>query len=131
MLSHSNNPVRAFLPASLLLAVTGWGGLVLLVNFTRPVTWQPLWAVFFLGMLAIAGSLMPVVAFLNLRFSTNPPAAGKVIVRQSLWFGLYFAILAWLQIGRVLNTMLEILLAIGLVVIEIMLRMREVSQWKP
>jgi hypothetical protein len=121
-------PIRSLIPAAILLALLGWSGLVLLIIFTQPVTWQPLWVFFFLSVMAISGTLMPAVAFLNRRFPSHPPASGGVVVRQSLWFGLYFSVLAWLQIGRVLNTLLMILLAVGLIVIEIMLRMREISQ---
>jgi len=54
-----------------------------------------------------------------------------VILRQSLWIGIYFPTLAWLQLGRTLTPALAILLAVGLVLIEILLRMRERSQWNP
>jgi hypothetical protein len=54
-----------------------------------------------------------------------------VIVRQSLWFAIYTATLIWLQIGRVLNPALAILLAIGFILIEFLLRLSEKSQWKP
>jgi hypothetical protein len=123
--------VLSFLPASIFLALTGWGGLLLLMNISRPTTWQPLWMFFFLGMLAATGTVLPAVAFLNRRFPTLPPASVGVVVREALWFGLYFASIAWLQIGRALTLMLIILLAAGFVVIEAMLRMREISQWRP
>jgi hypothetical protein len=130
---NHDTPPRAlsFLPAAILLAVTGWGGLLLLLNLTRPTTWQPLWLFFFLAVLAITGTLLPAVAFLNRRFPSMPPASPGVIVRESLWFGLYAVILFWLNIGQVLNVMLAILVAVGFLIIEGMLRLREVSQWKP
>jgi hypothetical protein len=62
------------------------------------------------------------------RFSQ--PTSG-VIMRQSLWVGVYGATLAWLQIGRVLTLALAVLLALGLIVIEWLLRLRERSQWNP
>jgi hypothetical protein len=54
-----------------------------------------------------------------------------VIIREALWIGIYFPTLAWLQLGRVLTPTLILLLAVGLIAIEILLRMRERSQWKP
>jgi len=123
--------VLSFIPASIFLAVVGWGGLVVLTNLTRPTTWQTLWLFFFLAVMAVTGLVLPVTAFLNRRFPTTPPASPNVVVREALWFGLYFAVLAWLQIGRVLNAMLILLLAIGFIIIEAMLRMREISLWKP
>ena len=54
-----------------------------------------------------------------------------MIVRQAIWIGIYFPTLAWLRIGRVLNLSLALLLAAGLILIELLLRLRERSQWKP
>lgn len=74
---------------------------------------------------------MPITAFLNRRFPSTPPPAAMVIVRQALWFAVYGSTLIWLQMGRVLNPALAILLAIGLGLIEFLLRLSEKSQWKP
>jgi hypothetical protein len=54
-----------------------------------------------------------------------------VIVRESIWFGVYFPTLAWLQIPRVLTLPLALLLAMAFILVEWLLRMRERSQWKP
>lgn len=128
--SQSSPPVRSFLPAALLLAGIGWGGLYFLLNQTIP-TVGPRWLFFFLSVLALTGTALPVVAFLNQRFASNPPASTGVIVRESLWIGIYFPTLAWLQLGRVLTQELVLLLAFGLIAIEILIRLRERSQWKP
>lgn len=130
MKSESSPPVRSFIPTALILAIIGWGGLYALVNFTIP-TVGPRWLFFFLGVLAITGTALPVVALLNQRFQTNPPASSGVIIREALWAGIYFPTLAWLQLGRVLTPALVMLLAIGFVAIEFLLRLRERSQWKP
>jgi hypothetical protein len=123
-------PVRAFLPATLLLMVLGWGGLYALLNYTTP-SGGTRWVFFFAGVLALAGTSMPAVAFLNQRFPSEPPPTATVIVRQAVWFGIYLPTLAWLRIGRVLTPSMALLLAIGLVLIEWLLRLRERSQWKP
>lgn len=130
MKSESSPPVSSFIPAAIILAIIGWGGLYALLNFTIP-TVGPRWLFFFLGVLALTGTALPVVAFLNQRFPTNPPASSGVIVREALWLGIYFPTLAWLQLGRVLTPALVLLLAIGFIAIEVLLRMRERSQWKP
>jgi hypothetical protein len=91
----------------------------------------PRWLFFFLSVIAITGTVMPFVAFLNRRFPSLPPALPGVIVRQALWIGIYFPILAWLRIPRLLTPSLALLLAIGLLLIEWLLRLRERSQWKP
>ena len=130
MNSKSSPPVSSFIPAAIILAVIGWGGLYALLNFTLP-TVIPQWSFFFLSVLALTGTALPVVAFLNHRFPTTPPVSSGVIVREAIWVGIYFPTLAWLQLGRVLTPALILLLAIGFLSIEILLRLRERSQWTP
>ncbi len=129
MSTNSSPRVANFLPASILLFITGWGGLVALVISTLP-TVGPRWLFFFLCVLAVTGTMMPVTAFLNRRFPSTPPPTTIAVVRQALWFAVYVSTLAWLQMGRVLNAALAILLAIGLGLIEFLLRLSEKSQWK-
>jgi len=122
--------VANFLPASIILFITGWGGLLALVITTLP-TVGPRWLFFFLCVLAVTGTALPITAFLNRRFPSTPPPTPLVIVRQALWFAIYAATVIWLQLGRVLNPALGVLLAIGLGLIEFLLRLSEKSQWKP
>jgi len=130
MENQSSHPVRNFMPAAIILALIGWGGLYALINFTYP-TVGPRWLFFFLGVLAITGTALPIVAFLNHRFQTDPPVSPGVIIREAIWFGIYFPTLAWLQLGRVLTPALVLLLAVGFFAIELLLRIRERSQWNP
>ncbi len=122
--------VRDYLPTALILMIGGWGGLFLLVNNTTP-SGGTRWLFFFLGVIALSGSALPVMAFLNRRFPSTPPPTPAVIVRQAVWVGIYIPILLWLRIGRVVNLSLAILLAAGLILIEWLLRLRERSVWKP
>lgn len=122
--------VNTFLPAALFLVVIGWGGLIALIFYTMP-TVGPRWLFFFLSVLAVTGIALPLAAFLNNRFPSTPPATTGIILRQALWVGIYFPTLAWLQIGRVLTPSLALLLAVGFILIEFLLRLREKSQWKP
>jgi hypothetical protein len=128
--SPHSPPVSYFLPLAILLMALGWGGLALLIIYTVP-SGGTRWAFFFAGVLAITGTALPFVAFLNRRFPTNPPATHGVILRQALWPGIYLPTLAWLRIGRVLTPSMAILLAIGLLVVEFLLRLRERAEWKP
>ncbi len=123
--------VRSVLPASALLIIVGWGGLFFLMNTIAPTDLAPLWLFYFLAVLAVSGLALPVTTFLNRRFLGNPPATPVVVVREAIWLGIYFPTLAWLRIGRVLNPLLALLLALGFVLIEGLLRFREYSQWKP
>jgi len=110
--------------------VIGWGGLAALIISTLP-TVGPRWLFFFLTVLALTGTTLPIMAFLNRRFPSKPAPTPGVIVRQALWIGVYGATIAWLQIGQVLTPYLAILLAAGLVLVEFLLRLSEKSQWKP
>ncbi|OGO29512.1 MAG: hypothetical protein A2136_05850 [Chloroflexi bacterium RBG_16_54_11] len=130
MKSNTSSRVANFLPAALVLFLLGWGGLIALTITTLP-TVGPRWLFFFLCVLAITGTVLPITAFLNRRFPSTPPPTPRVVVRQALWFAVYGATLIWLQMGRVLNPALAILLAIGLGLIEFLLRLSEKSQWKP
>jgi len=128
--TNQSPSVRSVLPAAIFLGATGWLGLAVVLLFTLP-TVGPRWLFFFAAVVAITGSALPVIAFLNRRFPSAPPPTPGVIVRQAVWVGIYFPTLAWLQIGRVLTPALALLLAIGLMLIEWLLRLREKSQWKP
>jgi hypothetical protein len=130
MESRSTPSVSSFLPTAIILGILGWGGLFLLIQNTIP-TVGPRWLFFFLGVLALTGTALPVVAFLNRRFPTIPPATPGIIIREAIWVGLYGITVAWLQLGRVLNLALAVLLAAGFIAIEILVRLRERSQWNP
>jgi len=122
--------VLSFLPAALILMILGWGGFGVVLIYTLP-NGGTRWAFFFTLALALTGTALLPVAFLNKRFPSTPPPTPTVIVRQAIWVGVYLPTLAWLQLGRVLTPSLALLLAIGLILIEWLLRLRERSQWKP
>lgn len=122
--------VSSYFPTAILLMLLGWGGLYVILQYTTP-SGGTRWLFFFALILAVTGLFLPLVAFLNRRFPSNPPVANGVIIRQALWFGVFAATITWLQIGRVLTPAMALLLAVGLVIIEWLLRLRERSQWKP
>jgi hypothetical protein len=122
--------VKSVLPAAIILTLIGWAGLAYLIINTLPYT-GPRWLFFFLSVLAVTGVFLPVTAFLNLRFPSNPPAGRNVIVREASLTGIYFATLAWLQLGRVLTLGLGLLLAAGLILVEFLIRLREKGRWDP
>jgi hypothetical protein len=122
--------VRSTLPVALLLALIGWAGLAYLFIYTLPTLW-PRWLFFFLSVLAVTGMFLPVAAFLNRRFPTQPLATANTILREAAFVGIYFATLAWLQLGRVLTMPLVLLLAFGLGLVEFLIRLREKSRWEP
>jgi hypothetical protein len=126
----SSPSVRSTLPVALLLALVGWAGLAYLFIFTLP-TLGPRWLFFFLIVVAVSGIFLPLVAFLNRRFPTQPPATANTLLREASLVSIYFATLAWLQLGRVLTMPLVLLLAFGLVLVEFLIRLREKSRWEP
>ena len=130
METRSSPSISHFIPAAVFLAVLGWGGLFFLMNYTLPPT-GPRWLFFFLSALALTGTSLPVVAFLNRRFQSDPPSTSSVILRQAIWVGIYGPTLAWLQISRVLTPAIALLLLLGLSVVEWLLRLRERSRWNP
>jgi heme/copper-type cytochrome/quinol oxidase subunit 4 len=111
-----------------LIATTGWIGLWLLVTTTLPTAF-PRWLFFVFLYLAVTGTVLPFVRFLNMRFTREDrwPSSG-VILRQSVWMGLFVVACAWLQIPRVLNPVIAAFLALSLIVVEFFLRVRETDQ---
>ena len=112
--------------AAAVMAAAGWIGLWLLVTTALPTAF-PRWLFFVFLYLAVTGTVLPFVRFLNMRFAGegNPFPSGSVILRQSVWIGLFVVACAWLQIPRVLNPVIAFFLALSLIVIEVFLHVRE------
>ena len=125
-----NSSFRPSLSSAISLSVFGWGAAALAVFSLTPTVWAR-WLLFFGGSLGLTGLAMPVTWFLNLRFPSNPPAGSTVIVRQAIWAGVYGALLVWLQQARLVTLWIGLGLAIGLVAIEYLVRMREKARWQP
>jgi hypothetical protein len=130
MESHPQPSFRPYLSAALTMMILGWGGLALLVFAFTPTVWIR-WAFFVCWTLALTGTALPATWFLNLRFPSDPPAEAYVIVRQAIWVGVYGAVLAWLESSSVVSIWISIGLALGLIAIEYIIRMRERSRWRP
>jgi hypothetical protein len=116
--------------SALILIIIGWGGLYLLITQTYPYIW-PRWGFFALVFMAMTGFILPIVYFFHKRFPDDKPAEANVVVRQSMWFGVYAATLAWLQLGRLVTVYVILGLVGGLVAIEYLIRLRERSHWSP
>lgn len=121
---------KPFGVTALILVLFGWGGLYFVITQTLPYVW-PRWGFFVLVLMALTGTVLPAVYFLHRRFPDQKPVEANVIVRQALWFGVYGATLAWLQLGRLVTVYVILALAGGLIAIEYFIRMRERSHWKP
>lgn len=115
--------------ASAVMFILGWLGLYWLITTQIPRIGGQLWLFFVLLHIAITGTVLPFVRYLNVRFTpidAELPPSG-VIVRQSVWIGLYVVICAWLQIPRALSVPTGLLLALVFIVIEVFLRVREIN----
>ena len=121
---------KDFLPAFLILIVTGGAGLALVTLFTLP-TLGPRWLFFFFLVLLASGIALPIALLLNLRFPSTPPVENLVIIREALLAGIFVALLAWMRMGRILTFPLAILLAAAFSLVEFFLRLWERSRWKP
>jgi hypothetical protein len=107
----------------------GWAGLYWLVTTRLPRIGGELWAFFALLTIAVTGTVLPFVRYLNLRFTpiyAEPPSGG-VLVRQSIWIALFVVTCAWLQILRTLSLPIALFLGLVLVVIEVFVRSRELA----
>jgi hypothetical protein len=114
--------------AAVVMMALGWLGLYQLITTTLPRVGQR-WIFFMLLLIAVVGTVIPFVRYLNVRFTplqVEPPPGG-VIVRQAVWIGLFVVICAWLQIPRALNVPIAFLLGLVFTVIEVFLRSREIQ----
>jgi len=129
-LKYNLKDLPAIIITSLVIASIGWVGIFFLLQYTQPFL-GPRWLFFFLLTMAISGTALPLVYFLNLRFPSDPPANTSVIIRQAIWFAIFVDLLAWLQLGRVLNSILVVVIALGIIAIENLIRLVERSHWQP
>lgn len=109
--------------AALFMACVGWLGLYYMTQNVLP-TAGARWLFFVLLYIAVSGSTVPFAKILNRRFNRVEPP-DWVSVRQGLWMGIFVTTAAWLQIPRVLNVPIALLLALTLIVLEGFLRLRE------
>ncbi|MBX3061511.1 MAG: hypothetical protein KF726_00955 [Anaerolineae bacterium] len=110
--------------AATLMALLGWGALYVLIMSVPPLALYR-WLFFILLYLAVTGTVLPFIWYLNNRFSGARPVMGGTILREGMWCGLVAITVAWLQMIRAANGALAFFLALSFLVIEIFLRVRE------
>jgi hypothetical protein len=113
--------------ASLAMLGVGGIGLATLISIAQPRIGAELWLYFLCVHLIVTGFTLPIVRFVNMRFTplTAEPPSGGVLVRQSVWLGLFAVIVVWLQMLRVLSVVTLFLLALVFIVLEVFLQLRE------
>jgi hypothetical protein len=127
---RSNPSFKPYLSSAISLFIIGWGTVIIAIFTLTPTVWAR-WLLFFGFTLGLTSLAMPATWFLNLRFPSDPPANPYVIVRQAIWVGVYGAMLGWLQQVRLVTIWTGLGLALGLIAIEYLVRMREKARWQP
>lgn len=114
--------------SSLMLNIVGLGGLAFILLTLEP-TLGPRWLFFFFLTIAGAGIALPA-AYLIQRRVARQYVPAKVIIREAILFGVFLDLIAWLRIGRVISNLIILLVAGGLTLLEIFLRMAEKATFK-
>jgi predicted membrane channel-forming protein YqfA (hemolysin III family) len=109
------------------MAGVGWVLLYRLIDASKPLALQR-WLFFILFYIAITGTALPFIWYLNQRFSRARPATGGILLREGMWCGLAAVLAAWLQMIRALNGATVFFLALGVIAVEAFLRYRERGQ---
>ncbi len=110
---------------AILLALIGWIGWWAVLQF--PINHLTV-ALFYVALfVAIGATLMPAVAYLNVRFGRfeSKQVFQRRFVRQSVLGGLFVVILAWMQMQRMLTSTLALILLSVFVLTETFLVTRE------
>jgi len=121
---------KSVVPLALVLGIPGWIGLTYLMTRTIPDLGNR-WLFFIALVFAVTGTAVPIVAYLNRVATPFGPATFEIVARESTIIGIYAGILLWLNKGQVLSFGLAIILAVGLILIELLLRLRYRSEWHP
>lgn len=86
---------------------------------------------FVAAVLAVSGLTLPLIAYFNRIIQPFGPANYETVVREATMLGVYGGILLWLNKGQVLSAGLALILGIGLILVELLIRLRNRSQWHP
>lgn len=119
-----------FFILGIFLAIVGWGGVTYLIIYTLPYLGYR-WLFFLFIMIGISGVTLPILSVFHKRFPGKPPVKMDTILREALLLGFYGDLLCWLQLGRVLTFPVSVYLLSGIVIVEVLIRVREKSHWSP
>ncbi len=130
-----------------LLALIGWGGLVYLLATTYPngqtaadvpipdpangwsyladLNSSVMTAFSAFLVVALAGTSLPFTWFLNRRFSRGGLPRPMTIIRQSLWVGVFAAVMVWLRANNSFTVPLMLITAGALALCEVLLLLRQ------
>jgi hypothetical protein len=121
-------PFSKIFTTSLLLSIIGLSGLAFIFFSLEPTLW-PRWLFYFFLTLTGTGLALPVVYLIQRRLAKQYVPA-RILIREGLFFGIFLDLLAWLQIGRIASNLVIFLLAGGMILLEIFLRMAEKATFR-
>ena len=113
---------------ALILSSIGLAGLGFILFTLEPTLW-PRWLFYFFLTMAGTGIALPVAYIIQRRVAKQYVPA-RILIREGLLFGIYLDLLAWLQIGRIASNLVVFLLAGGMILLEIFLRMAEIATFR-
>ncbi|MGB7538711.1 MAG: hypothetical protein WBM17_09245 [Anaerolineales bacterium] len=122
-------PAGLFLMAGL-FALLGWGGVAAVVTLTLPFL-LPRWLFFFSIFIALTGTALPAVWYLNRRFTAERFPGEGVLVREAVETASLGVFLIWLQAGRMFTPFLGWIFFAAFLAVELLLRVYEHSRWIP
>ena len=121
-------PFGKILISAIFLTILGGGGLAFIFIFLEP-TLGPRWMFFFFITIIGAGIALPISFLIQRRFA-NQVVPWKVIIREAILFGIFLALTSWLQLGRILTNLTTVIIAVGFMLLEMLLRMAEKATFK-
>ena len=107
---------------AILLAIVGWWGVYELTGKVEPK--QPGVQSFFFALLfvALTGTLVPPIAYLNRRFAPVAVTSDPLrFLRHSAWGALCLSSWVWLQIHRALNFGFALVIALMFIAVEVLI----------
>jgi hypothetical protein len=122
-------PFGKILIITLFLVMIGGSGLIFTLFMLEPRL-GPRWMFFFFLVIFGAGIALPGSYIIQRRFAKDD-VPSRVLVREAILFGTYLALLAWLQLGRILTNLITAIIGIGFLLFEMLLRMAERSTFNP
>lgn len=121
-------PFGKTLIASIFLILLGGGGLAFIFYFFEP-NLGPRWMFFFFLTIFGSGAALPLSYIIQRRFAEQL-VPGKVLIRESILFGVFLSLVAWLQLGRILTNLIIVIISVGFLLLEMLLRMVEKATFK-
>jgi hypothetical protein len=113
---------------TLMLSIIGMGGIAFIFFTLEPTLW-PRWLFYFFLTMVGTGLALPLIFIIQRRLAKKY-VPESVLIREGLFFGIFLDLLAWLQIGRIVSNLVIFLLAGGIILLEVFLRMAEKATFK-